>query len=458
MAVPRPLILALMGVILLGATFLASATTRNATSEQAANVPVNAPPAQPASLSADQALKAALSGGTEVKSGQFDVQAAMKDVGGKGDSASASLKGTFQSGGTPAEVPSFDVDVKVDAEGQRITTGALSVGESAFLTRGDTAYRLPDAAWKNLSASRAKVAEFAKKGKAPSAAGILGVDTSKWLTKAKDEGTEQLDGVVTRHVSASINAESVVKSVLPLARQGGANVQLPPNFERTVTKVVKSAEIDAYVGTADRIPRRVSMAMDLDFRGLASNPSDEVNRVKVDLELNMTGVNKPQQIQAPTKVEPLRSLGREAAAISTTALGVGVVAFDPPPGMAQARQAGFRFDQPAAAASKRARSVRTPAAVKRAIKANRKLVIFFHNSRGSDDRLTARSVATLRRRSSVLVFTDAVSNVASYGQLLSDVGVSRTPSIVIIGKSGKARLVEGYIDPDALAQEVADAR
>ena len=37
-------------------------------------------------------------------------------------------------------------------------------------------------------------------------------------------------------------------------------------------------------------------------------------------------------------------------------------------------------------------------------------------------------------------------------------GPFELPSIVIIGKSGRARLIEGYIDSGALAQEVADTR
>ena len=57
-----------------------------------------------------------------------------------------------------------------------------------------------------------------------------------------------------------------------------------------------------------------------------------------------------------------------------------------------------------------------------------------------------------------MVVEDVVSNVASYGQVVMSVGVTRAPSIVIIGKSGRARLVEGFIDPGALAQEVADTR
>ena len=42
--------------------------------------------------------------------------------------------------------------------------------------------------------------------------------------------------------------------------------------------------------------------------------------------------------------------------------------------------------------------------------------------------------------------------------LARDLGVSQTPSIVIIDRRGKARLIEGYVDSDTLTQAVADAR
>ncbi|MEA2178630.1 MAG: hypothetical protein QOG77_1927, partial [Solirubrobacteraceae bacterium] len=49
-------------------------------------------------------------------------------------------------------------------------------------------------------------------------------------------------------------------------------------------------------------------------------------------------------------------------------------------------------------------------------------------------------------------------NVDRYGRLLENLGVSQAPAIVVIGRSGKARLVEGYVDGPSLAQVVADAR
>jgi hypothetical protein len=111
----------------------------------------------------------------------------------------------------------------------------------------------------------------------------------------------------------------------------------------------------------------------------------------------------------------------------------------------------------AGARRKRARQA-TPAAVARAIARNRPIVLFLYQRGGEDDRPVARSVASLRGRTDAAVYADRVDNVARYGPVIAGVGVTRAPSIVIVGKDGRASLIEGYIDPDALAQEVADAR
>ena len=62
------------------------------------------------------------------------------------------------------------------------------------------------------------------------------------------------------------------------------------------------------------------------------------------------------------------------------------------------------------------------------------------------------------RRTKAVVLTDDVAAVERYGKLVEDLGVSQTPSIVIIDRSGHARLLEGFTDADTLTQAVADAR
>jgi hypothetical protein len=173
----------------------------------------------------------------------------------------------------------------------------------------------------------------------------------------------------------------------------------------------------------------------------------------VNIDFSLSDVNEPQRISAPKHVAagvPASGSG----AFSSAVLGVGVLAVDPPPGLAQARQAGFRIGD----VTNPGPLTDHPRKVAQAVRAHKKVVIFFQNPRGLDDQANAQAVRTLRARTKAMVFVDDVRNVASFGAIVQDLGVNQAPSIVIIDRRGKARLVEGYIDPEALEQEVADVR
>ena len=85
-------------------------------------------------------------------------------------------------------------------------------------------------------------------------------------------------------------------------------------------------------------------------------------------------------------------------------------------------------------------------------------MILFRNPQGLDDRAMAPVMRDVARRTGALVLTDHVDAVERYGKLVEDLGVSQTPSVVIIDRSGEARLIEGYLDSDTLTQAVADTR
>jgi hypothetical protein len=180
----------------------------------------------------------------------------------------------------------------------------------------------------------------------------------------------------------------------------------------------------------------------------------ETPRWRMLLDARLSEVNKPQKFDAPDKVAkglPKDGLGGREAKAEAATFTIGALYLDPPAGLAQTTAGVLRFGA-------LERNARTSQAVERAIRANKRVVLFFHQSRGVDDPVIAASVARVRADRSAVVFADNVDNLAAYGRAISEVGVTRAPSVVIIGKSGKARLIEGYIDPAALAQEVADTR
>jgi cytoskeletal protein RodZ len=96
--------------------------------------------------------------------------------------------------------------------------------------------------------------------------------------------------------------------------------------------------------------------------------------------------------------------------------------------------------------------------VARAVKSGRTVVLLFYQRGGADDSATADAVAGLRGHRGVAVFTTPVSTLGDFRAVTGNLGLSQAPAVVIVGKKGKARVVEGFIDPGTLAQEVADSR
>jgi hypothetical protein len=114
--------------------------------------------------------------------------------------------------------------------------------------------------------------------------------------------------------------------------------------------------------------------------------------------------------------------------------------------------------KPAAAKAKPAPSKGVPADVARAVAAKRTVVILFHQPGSADGDATAGAVAALPEGKSLAVFRAPISRLEDYSAVVEGAGVSQAPAVVILGRGGKARLVEGFVDPETLKQEVADSR
>lgn len=104
------------------------------------------------------------------------------------------------------------------------------------------------------------------------------------------------------------------------------------------------------------------------------------------------------------------------------------------------------------------RAAGVPVPVARALDARKRIVLFFYKPGSADDRATARAVADLRGQRGLAVFTDPIGRLARYRGVIGELGISQAPAVVIVGKDRTARVIEGYVDPATLAQDVTDAR
>jgi chemotaxis protein histidine kinase CheA len=107
---------------------------------------------------------------------------------------------------------------------------------------------------------------------------------------------------------------------------------------------------------------------------------------------------------------------------------------------------------------KRAAAVSGPVAARRALRADKTVVLYFHGPASADESATARAVAGLDGKRGVTVIKAPIERLDAYQELIGQLGIAQAPAVVIVGRKRNARVIEGYIDPPTLAQDVADAR
>jgi hypothetical protein len=107
--------------------------------------------------------------------------------------------------------------------------------------------------------------------------------------------------------------------------------------------------------------------------------------------------------------------------------------------------------------ARRPSALSKPAAVARAIGNGRVVVLAFFQP-GADDRADQAAVADVKRRHLASVYTDRIGNIGRYRPVVGALGIQQAPAIVIVDSKRRAHLIEGYVDPETLAQEVADLR
>jgi hypothetical protein len=411
MAISRPFLLVLLGAVLLGATALAVSNARTTADNDTA----------PALVQTDGATTSTGTTSTsgpadtlrnafnlsDVHSGRFQANLYLVDAKTK---ARFSVAGAFDTAGDTA-IPRFRVRASMFLNGARASGGFVSLGDRAYFARGDTGWRVPAALWGPL-VDRAGAG--GQQQKLP-----IDVHPETWVRDAKSEGSARIAGVETEHVSARIDVKAVANDV---ARAVGGTVN-----EREIERGVKRAKLEVWVGKEDHIVRQLQVV-------LAGQRKEGL-----ELDARLTGVNKPQQIEAPAHVRRGAPGGTFGVLAQVVASGIG--------GVTGAQTSSLRvLTSP------------NPGRAARAVRDHRKVVIVFRNPRGLDDRAMTPVMRSVDRRTQALVLSDDVDAVERYGKLVEDLGVSQTPSIVIIDRTGKAQLLEGYVDANTLTQAVADAR
>jgi hypothetical protein len=271
----------------------------------------------------EQVLHQTFANPTPIRSGNFDLDFKIEANGGQSPgSVEAKLGGQFQSGAT-GQFPQFNFDVSLRAESGSQTLsgsgGLTATGDRAFVNIQGTDYAVPQQFYDRFTSTFAQLQS--QNGASPQQGLLqrLNIDLTSWLTDLKNEGTEDVEGQQTIHVSGKANVAQIVTDLKTIAKDAGASVaNIDVSRLDQLNNTIQSGEVDVNTGETDKLLRRIGLALTLKPPAGTPGAPDSLD---VHLQLNLADVNKPQSIQAPANAQPLTAAALRRFGIDPAILG-----------------------------------------------------------------------------------------------------------------------------------------
>jgi hypothetical protein len=259
---------------------------------------------------------------TPIRSGNFDLAIKLQTHGGETPGTlEIKLGGHFQSQ-APDQFPQFDFDVSLRAESGSQTIsgsgGLTATGDRAFVNIQGTEYAVPQQLYDRFTSA---FAQLQSRDSDPQAGLLqtLNIDPAAWLTDLQNEGTEDVEGQKTIHISGRANVPQIVEDLRTIARDAGRSLgNVDTSRLDRLNSTIQSGEVDVNSGETDKLLRRLGLEFDLKPPPGTSGAPDSL---EVHFQLNLADVNKPQNIRAPANAQPLTGAVLQRFGIDPSLLG-----------------------------------------------------------------------------------------------------------------------------------------
>jgi hypothetical protein len=275
------------------------------------------------STDVNQLLKDTFSGEKDIKSGKLDF--ALDGDAGSSGSFAVKISGPFESQGS-GKLPKLDIDASLEGGGQNLEAGVTSTGDKGFVSYAGTDYEVPSTVFQQFKAGFEQSAKQAKDSGEDQSLASLGIDPSKWLTNAKNEGDAEVGDTETIKISGDVDVPKLLDDVNAALQKirsiGGASAsslpeQLTEQDKQQAQDAIKDLSVEIYTGKDDKILRRFVVAMKLEV------PDDSGSNQSADikLDLQLLDLNEGQDIQAPENTKPFTELAEKLNGLGLGGLG-----------------------------------------------------------------------------------------------------------------------------------------
>jgi hypothetical protein len=257
-----------------------------------------------------------------VKSGDLDLSLAIKAAGDEGGDIDVSLSGPFQSG-AKGDLPQLAMvaSAKGSAKGEDIDfeAGLTLLTDRAYVNYEGTEYEVDPTTFGFVKSSFEQAQQQGGSEANPADVSACqeaatGLKVGDFVDQLSNDGSADVEGTETTKVSGDLNVGGAIDAIIKLTENpacssqleaaGGLPIDELEEAKGELTSAVKQAHVEVYVGD-DNIIRRLVGELTIEPKGSSGE------KVEVDFDLSLSGVNEEQDISAPAGAKPLEGLFRK---------------------------------------------------------------------------------------------------------------------------------------------------
>jgi len=262
-----------------------------------------------------------------VKSGDIDLSLGINSEGDEGGNIDVSLSGPFQSG-SKGDLPqlAMTASAKGSAKGEDVDFegGLTLLGDRAYVNYEGTEYEVDPTTFGFVKSGFEQAQQQGGSESNPADVtacqdAATGLKIGDFVDNLTNDGSADVDGTSTTKVSGDLNVGGAIDAIIKLTENPACSSQLEAagplpigeleEAKGELTSAVKKAHVEVYVGDDDII-RKLAAEMTIEPQDTA----DE--KVEVELELTLSGVNEEQDISAPSGAKPLNGLALDRLGLS----------------------------------------------------------------------------------------------------------------------------------------------
>jgi hypothetical protein len=261
-----------------------------------------------------QVLDQTFNNPTRISSGNLAIDLSGSAEGTTSGSLDASIEGPFQAeAGNQDSFPQLDLTAKVSLSGAgqsfNFDGSLITTKDNAYVEYQGKAYELGTALYQRFLRSYQQAQKQAQAQGGQSSESFFkrfGIDPTSWLTNLSNDGTTDVDGTDTIHIHGEANVPQIVSDIQKIAQQsGGGQASIPQSQIDQIESAIKTASIDVYSGTSDKVLRKLVLTLTVEPPASAGS---NVSSVNASFSVTLSDVNQPQTINAPSGAKPLSDL------------------------------------------------------------------------------------------------------------------------------------------------------